>query len=142
MSAPEQKQSLNEYDVGYGKPPARSRFRKEQSGNPGGRPRGMTTGRAQALILKEAYRVIRLREGDTVLELPALQVVLRSMITRAAKGSGPLQRAVIAFVREIERESAAQARANGKDQAAPRKMSDLEIARRIAYLLSPGMKES
>ena len=29
-----------DYPVGYGKPPAESRFQKGQSGNPGGRPRG------------------------------------------------------------------------------------------------------
>jgi Family of unknown function (DUF5681) len=28
------------YQVGYGKPPVHSRFRKGQSGNPRGRPRG------------------------------------------------------------------------------------------------------
>lgn len=30
----------NGYEVGYGRPPVYSRFRKGQSGNPGGRPRG------------------------------------------------------------------------------------------------------
>jgi hypothetical protein len=40
--------------VGYGKPPTRTRFRKDVSGNPGGRPRCMTAGRATALAIKEA----------------------------------------------------------------------------------------
>lgn len=31
---------LDDYDVGYGKPPRTTRFRKGQSGNPRGRPKG------------------------------------------------------------------------------------------------------
>jgi hypothetical protein len=41
-----------ECEVGYARPPAHTRFRKGQSGNPGGRPRGMTAGRAKALHSK------------------------------------------------------------------------------------------
>jgi hypothetical protein len=33
-------QEVRDYAVGYGKPPAETRFQKGQSGNPGGRPRG------------------------------------------------------------------------------------------------------
>ena len=44
------------------------------------------------LVLKEAYRSITVREGDEVFTLPAIQVVLRSQIARAAKGNGPAQR--------------------------------------------------
>ena len=40
------------YEVGYRKPPAHSRFKKGVSGNPGGRPQGITPGRAKKLALK------------------------------------------------------------------------------------------
>jgi transposase len=40
---------------------------------PGGRPRGITAGRAMALAIKEAYRLVTVREGDKVLKLPAIQ---------------------------------------------------------------------
>ena len=46
------------YQVGYGKPPVHAQFRKGQSGNPGGRPRGPATERAKALALQEAYRTV------------------------------------------------------------------------------------
>jgi hypothetical protein len=59
--------------VGYGKPPTRTQFRKGVSGNPGGRPRGMTAGRATALAIKEAYRLVTVREGDKVVTMPAIQ---------------------------------------------------------------------
>ena len=68
--------------VGYRKPPVHSRFRKGQSGNPGGRPKGMTSGRAAALMQQEAYRRIRVKEGDKVVTMTVFQAVLRSLIAR------------------------------------------------------------
>jgi Family of unknown function (DUF5681) len=94
------------YAIGYGKPPSRTRFRKGTSGNPGGRPRGMTAGRATALAIKEAYRPVTVREGDKVITMPAIQAVLRSQIALAAKGNGPAQRALIEVIQTIEREIA------------------------------------
>ena len=97
-----------DYDVGYGKPPVHSRFKKGQSGNPSGRPRGRSRvrllERAKELALMEAYRKVTIREGDTVTRLPAVQAVMRSQIKLAAKGNGPAQRAVIKAVQDLEGE--------------------------------------
>ena len=125
----------DECKVGYAKPPVHTRFRKGKSGNPGGRPRGMTAGRATALALKEAYRPVNVREGDNVIRLPAIQVILRSQIALAAKGNGPAQRSVIEAVQANEREIEAQVAAKDKAEAKKPKMSELEIARRIAFVL-------
>jgi len=125
----------DECKVGYAKPPVHTRFRKGQSGNPGGRPRGMTAGRARALVLQEAYRLVNVREGDNVTTLPAIQAILRSQIALAAKANGPAQRSVIETVQAIEREIEAQVAAKDKAEAKKPKMSELEIARRIAFVL-------
>jgi hypothetical protein len=124
-----------DYEVGYGKPPQRARFRKGQSGNPGGRPRGMTAGRAKALALKEAYRMVRVKEGDRIVSVPALAAILRGLIALAAKGNGPAQRFVFAMVDQIEQELAVQPAPNAKDNE-ERSMSEREIGRRIAWILS------
>ena len=123
----------DERKVGYGKPPVHTRFRKGKSGNPGGRPRGMTAGRATTLALKEAYRLVNVREGDNVITLPAIQAILRSQIALAAKGNGPAQRSVIEAVQAIEREIEAQVAAKDKAEAKKPKMSELEIARERAH---------
>lgn len=136
MTSPENKLPANEHKVGYRKPPVHTRFRKGQSGNPGGRPRGMTAGRATALALKEAYRPVNVREGDKVISLPAIQAVLRSQVALAAKGNGAAQRAVIEAVQAIEREIEAHVAAKERALADTPAMSDLELARRIAFILS------
>jgi hypothetical protein len=141
MTCSGKKPPADEHKTGYGKPPVQTRFHKGKSGNPGGRPRGMTAGRAAALALKEAYRLVNVREGDKVLVLPAIQAILRSQIALAAKGNGPAQRTVIEGVQAIERESEAQVAAENKAEAKKPKMSKLEIARRIAFVLELGRRE-
>ena|ERR1700756_2036859 len=73
--------------VGYGRPPAHSRFRKGQSGNPTGKRRHGEAERVQALIWEEAYRQLTVREGDKVTRMPAVQAVLRTQIASALKGN-------------------------------------------------------
>ena len=137
MKHPEEDEvPADKHKVGYGKPPLHTRFRKGQSGNPAGRPRGITAGRAAALALKEAYRPINVREGDKVSTLPAIQAVLRSQVALAAKGNGPAQRTVIEAVQAIEREAEAHLASTESTQAANGGLADLEIARRIAFLLA------
>jgi hypothetical protein len=141
MSSHKHKRSHAGYEVGRGRPPIHTRFKKGRSGNPGGRPRGVTAGRARSLILKEAYRQVRLREGDNVIVLPAFQAIVRALIAGAAKGNGPAQRAFIAQVQAIEQEIATQTAARGNSQSETLQISDLELARRIAFILEKGKRE-
>ena len=91
------------YEVGYGKPPVHTRFRKGQSGNPGGRAARTATERAKALLLEEAYRTVTVEDGDRVLELPAIQAVLRSQIELALGGDFHAQQFVVAAIQKLGR---------------------------------------
>ena len=103
---------------------------------------GLTAaGRATALALKEAYRPVNVREGDKVVTLPAIQAVLRSQVAIAAKGNGPAQRTVIETIQAIEREIEAHVAAKERALADTSAMSDLEVARRIAFLLTRASKK-
>ena len=100
---------------------ADGRFRKGQSGNPAGRrPRRRASGApgdrligagepTRALILAEAYRMIRVNEdgsfeGDGEGEMPANQAVIRAMTRAALSGNRLAQHRWTQIVRQAERE--------------------------------------
>ena len=126
------------YQVGYGKPPLHTRFQKGTSGNPSGRPRRGATERAKALVLKEAYRSVTVREGDRVASLPAIQAVLRSQMAAAAKGNVAAQRAFVSTVQAIELEYALAEQQRAAAQAAKGPFNYIEAARRVSFLLKLG----
>ena len=102
--------------VGYANPPAEHRFKKGHSGTPNGRPRGKKgqsalppsgARAANDILLQEAYRTVTLREGDRVIELPAIQAVFRAMGVSAMKGNRFAQRTLTELVRTVEQEDQA-----------------------------------
>jgi hypothetical protein len=76
--------------VGYGRPPLETRFRKGQSGNPAGRPRGSRNGRLsprlKALLREEALRPMPVRVLGENITLPAAHAAIRSLAISAAWG--------------------------------------------------------
>jgi hypothetical protein len=99
------------FEVGYKRPPKEHRFKSGRSGNPGGRPKGSKNKPkamdpahqpTDSLILEEAYRPVTIREGEKVIELPAIQAAVRSLAISAMKGSRLSQRALAELVRQVE----------------------------------------
>jgi hypothetical protein len=98
------------YDVGYAKPPKSTRFRPGQSGNRRGRPKGsrnkkprLNDERFKDIILAEAYRAIKISEGEKKVSIPMAQAVVRSLAVNAAKGQHRAQQLFAELVSVTER---------------------------------------
>ena len=104
------------YKVGYGRPPVEHQYKPGESGNKLGRPKKkrLVPGGTSVLplefghpltnflALEEAYRSVKVREGDKITEIPAIQAVLRARVAAAANGNRFAQRDVIEFVQRVE----------------------------------------
>ncbi|MEM8541031.1 MAG: DUF5681 domain-containing protein [Pseudomonadota bacterium] len=95
-SMPDQKK---QYEIGYAKPPRENQFQPGQSGNPHGRPKGrqnkkpaLNEERLKSIILEEAYRSVKVNDGDKQVSVPMAQAIVRSMAVNAAKGNTRAQR--------------------------------------------------
>lgn len=104
-----------EYEVGYGKPPKKHRFRKGASGNPKGRPRGSgkkkSTDLEQKLIdivKREAGRLVTIQTETGPQQIQMNEAVIRSIYVNAAKGDHRAQKTVIELSRLVSRQKADQ----------------------------------
>jgi hypothetical protein len=90
--------TAKKYEVGYGRPPTQSQFKKGRSGNPTGRRRYTESERARQLLREEGGRVLTLRQGDRVEKITAMRAAVRSLYIEAAKGKPAAQKMVLQLV--------------------------------------------
>ena len=103
-----------DYEVGFGRTPKHTRFRKGKSGNPAGRPKGaknkqrLAGKQLTALLRRELMREVEVRGAHGPETLSMLEAAMRSLTVKAAKGDVPAQKAVLALSRAVDAEETAE----------------------------------
>ena len=75
---------MSDFPVGYGKPPTKTQFKKGQSGNPKGRPKGSTN--LDELIRKLLMKPVTVTQNGKATKVPTIEALLAKAISRAASG--------------------------------------------------------
>ena len=86
------------YQVGRGKPPLATRFKKGQSGNPKGRPRG--TKNLKTDLMEELRETIVVREGDRTVRMSKQRAMIKTVMNKSLKGD---PRAILTLIRLMTR---------------------------------------
>lgn len=90
----------HDYEVGYRKPPAHGRFRKGQSGNPKGRPKGKKNFLTE--LNEELQRKVIVQEGGRTKTLSKQSVIVKGLIRKAAEGN---DRAILVLANLAQKEA-------------------------------------
>jgi len=72
------------FEVGYGKPPKNTRFKKGASGNPNGRPKGAKG--FIASLKRELESTVTVREGNRKIRIPKAEALAKRLVEKALKG--------------------------------------------------------
>jgi hypothetical protein len=123
-----------DYEVGYGKPPRHTCFKKGQSSNPRGRPSGsknLTT------LLNEALNEsVIVAENGGRRKITKRQAIFKQLVNRSAQGDLKATQILLAVLQQIERRADP-----GSGQTAIFAEADQQIIRRIQARLRDESEE-
>jgi Family of unknown function (DUF5681) len=113
-----------DYEIGYGKPPQASRFRKGESGNPAGRPKGSKN--LATLFEKELKERIRINENGRSRSITKQEAMVKYLVNKALSGDRRLLQLMLDEIRLLENRAASSASAviDEADQQVMRHLQD------------------
>ena len=88
-----------DYEVGYGKPPERTRFKKGKSGNPKGRSKGAKNLKTD--LIEELQENITVREGDRTVRISKQRAIVKTLVAKTLKGDARAANALLSMVFRI-----------------------------------------
>lgn len=103
----ESKNKPSDSEVGYGKPPKDTRFRKGASGNPNGRPKGtLNVATILAATLRERVVINEHGQRKTVTKFEA---AIKQLVNKAAGGELRALQQLVSLAKEAEAKDRSQA---------------------------------
>jgi uncharacterized protein Veg len=94
-----------DYEVGYGKPPQNTRFKKGQSGNPCGRAPGAKN--LKTLLIETLNEPVVVTENGGRKRISKRQATFKQLVNEAAKGNWRALKLLVDILQDIERRTAA-----------------------------------
>jgi Family of unknown function (DUF5681) len=88
------------YEVGYGKPPRHTQFKKGQSGNPRGRPKGSKN--LTTLLTEALNEPVIVAENGGRRKITMRQAIIKQLVKRSATADLRAIKILLDMVREIE----------------------------------------
>lgn len=85
--------------VGYGKPPAATRYKAGKSGNPRGRPKG--SGNLATDLCAELSEQITVREGGQARRISKQRALIKSLMAKALQGDVRATTALLALYARV-----------------------------------------
>jgi hypothetical protein len=81
--------------VGYKHPPREHQFRRGQSGNPSGRPKGARNFRSE--LREELSKLITVRDGEREIQVSKQRALIKSLVAAAIDGNQRAAASVLAM---------------------------------------------
>jgi hypothetical protein len=90
------KPKKGDYEVGYGRPPRHSQFRKGKSGNPKGRRRGATS--LLDLLRKALEEKVTIKEGGSTRKIPKRVAIAKQLVNKAVSGDNKFVKLILEMI--------------------------------------------
>jgi hypothetical protein len=88
------------YEVGYGRPPRRTRFQRGQSGNPRGRPPGAKN--LKTLLSDALNEPVIVTENGGHRKITKRQAIIKQLVNQSATADWRAMKILLDLLREIE----------------------------------------
>jgi len=125
---------MDDYDVGFGKTPKHTRFKKGVSGNPKGRKSGSIS--LKTALQGELAAKISLNEGGKSRKISKMEALAKRLVERALSGD---PRALVELLRQVNVHLVDEG--NSLAKQLPDRKEDLQILRSFAARMVREIKE-